>query len=137
MIDKQVKWLIYTVLVGLIPIISRLIASSVVKSDSIPLFSASDLVAFGLVLHISNINEIEHINSSTKSWKTVQNGISLAFICFYSVLFCVNIFGEGHPWLIDIHLVKVLTACLCLVSLFLSYTVYYRKSYDATKGEGE
>ncbi len=51
------------------------------------IFNASDFVAFGLILHISNINEIEHFNDNEKSWKTIQNGISIGFISLYSVLF--------------------------------------------------
>ncbi|AFJ43528.1 hypothetical protein [Francisella orientalis] len=69
--NKKIKWLIYTVLVGLIPILSRLIVWLVTKKGSVSLFSPSDFVAFGLVLHISNINEIEHFSGIQKEWKTV------------------------------------------------------------------
>lgn len=83
--SKKIKWLIYTVLVGLIPILSRLIVWVVTKEGSVDLLSPSDFVAFGLVLHISNINEIEHFSGVEREWKTSQNGISIAFIAFYSV----------------------------------------------------
>ena len=62
--NKKIKWLIYTVLVGLIPILSRLLIWLVTKEGTVEMLNASDFVAFGLVLHISNINEIEHISSS-------------------------------------------------------------------------
>jgi len=47
--NKQVKWLIYTVLVGLIPIFLRLMIYFV-TDGSISIFSASDFIAFGIVL---------------------------------------------------------------------------------------
>lgn len=59
--NKKIKWLIYTVLVGLIPIMSRLLVWLVSNKVGIEILNASDFVAFGLVLHISNINEIVSI----------------------------------------------------------------------------
>ncbi len=70
--NRKTKWLIYTVLVGLLPILSRLLVWAVTKEGSINIFSPSDFVAFGLVLHISNINEIEHFTNVEKEWKTAE-----------------------------------------------------------------
>ena len=56
--NKKVKWLIYTVLVGLIPMLSRLLVLTVTQPGVVSLIEASDFIAFGLILHISNINEI-------------------------------------------------------------------------------
>ncbi len=58
--NKKVKWLIYTVLVGLIPILSRFLVWGVTEPGIVSFITASDFIAFGLILHISNINEIEH-----------------------------------------------------------------------------
>jgi hypothetical protein len=125
--QKKAKWLIYTVMVGLIPIVSRLFAWFLTSKGIVKIFSASDFVAFGLILHISNINEIENVQSLDPTWRTIQNGISIVFICFYSVLYAFNLISEGSP------IVKssVLTGCsalLSLVSFVLSYTVYDRLS---------
>ena len=125
--QKKAKWIIYTVLVGLIPIFSRLFAWFLTNENIVKVFSASDFVAFGLILHISNINEIENTQNLDPSWRTVQNGISIVFICFYSVLYTFNLISEGSP----IVKASVLTGCsalLSLVSFFLSYTVYDRLS---------
>lgn len=121
--NKKTKWLIYTVLVGLIPILSRLIAWAVTKEGSIDLFSASDFVAFGLILHISNINEIEHLSGADQEWKTSQNGISITFIAFYSVLFALTLVGEA---IVDVQAIKICTITLSAVSLLISYSVYDR-----------
>lgn len=94
MTNNKTKWLAYTVLVGLIPIISRVFVWITANSESMQLLAAPDFVAFGLVLHISNINELEHISSEqNKGWKTIQNGISLTFVALYSVLYAVLLFG--------------------------------------------
>ncbi|MBN5142305.1 hypothetical protein JY471_07195 [Stenotrophomonas maltophilia] len=130
---KKVKWLIYTVLVGLIPVLSRLMVWSVTSPGSVALISSSDFVAFGLVLHISNINEIEHFSGVDREWKTIQNGTSIAFIALYSVLFALTIIGGG---LIDGAAMNVCTLILSMVSFLISYSVYDRISrVEAVVGE--
>ncbi|ENO8810991.1 hypothetical protein KFZ67_08015 [Photobacterium damselae] len=121
------KWLIYTVVVGLIPILSRLFSWLVTKDNIIPAFSASDFIAFGLVLHISIINEVEHINDLDKSWKTFQNGISISFIAFYSVLYTFTLLAP----LSDVTDPAVITNCaqvLSVVSFLISFSVFDRVS---------
>jgi hypothetical protein len=134
---KSIKWLVYTVLVGLIPILSRLLLWTVTKQGTVELFSAADFVVFGLVLHISNINEIEHLSltkSDDKSWKTVQNGISILFITFYGILFCLTLLSGPTNTFVD---EKIITNCailLSLVSFLLSYSVFYRISRVSAAG---
>lgn len=123
--DRKIKWLIYTVLVGLIPILSRVIAWLVTKEGSVDLLSPSDFVAFGLVLHISNINEIEHFSGIEKEWKTAQNGISIVFIAFYGVLFALTLVGER---IVDVAAITNCAIVLSGVSFLISYSVYDRVS---------
>lgn len=124
---KKVKWLIYTVLVGLIPIMSRLLIWGVTKNGTISPFSATDFIAFGLVLHISNINEIEHFQGE-RSWKTAQNGISIAFIAIYSVLFAMSMLQQGVPGLIEEKIIVCCAFGLAVVSLLISFSVFDRIS---------
>lgn len=124
--DRKIKWLIYTVLVGLIPILSRFGAWLVTKNNSmIDFFSASDFIAFGLVLHISIINEVEHINFTDKTWKTIQNGVSILFIAFYSVLFTFSLFSASGN-IIDINAINKCSVMLAIVSFLISYSVFDR-----------
>ena len=132
--NKKIKWLIYTVLVGLIPILSRLIAWIVTKEGSVNLLSPSDFVSFGLVLHISNINEIEHFSGEEMDWKTAQNGVSIAFIAFYSVLFALTLIGNG---IVDIAAITTCTIVLSLVSFLISYSVYDRISKVNSSESGD
>lgn len=128
MITAKIKWLVYTVLVGLIPIISRMLIWVVLKATTIQIFNTTDFVTFGLVLNISNINEIEHVNEVDKKWKTIQNGISLSFISFFMVLFSVYIISESVPNLVNDQALRTMSMIMSAVSLLLSISVYDRIS---------
>ena len=118
------KWLIYTVFVGLIPVFSRIFVWFVLQNRTMDIFNASDFVAFGLILHISNINAIEHFNDLEKSWKTVQNGISIAFISFYSVLFACSLLGQSNPGLINVQAITYFSIGFNSVSFLISFSVH-------------
>jgi Na+/alanine symporter len=126
--DKKIKWLIYTVIVGMLPILLRLLVWLVDKTKTIEPFSAADFVMFGLVLHISNINEIEHLPRLDKTWKTVQNGVSIVFITIYSVFFALTLLSSINPPLVDQTMILYCSAALNIASLLLSYTIYDRIS---------
>ncbi|WP_157861310.1 hypothetical protein [Rippkaea orientalis] len=127
---KKIKWLIYTVLVGLIPILLRLLIHWVTKEGLVKSVSTSDFISFGLVLHISNINEIEHLMTSDQSWKTIQNGLSITFIAFYSMLFGLTLVSENTTMLIEEQTLQYCTMTLALISLLISCSVYDRISYN-------
>ena len=129
--NKKIKWLIYTVLVGLIPVLSRLLVWSATKSGTISILATSDFIAFGLILHISNINEIEHIADNHKAWKTTQNGTSIVFISLYSVLFALVMLSEGMPTLIDLEAIKACAISLAFISFLISFSVFHRISRSA------
>ena len=132
--NKKTKWLIYTVLVGLIPVVARFFIWFVTKEGSVDLFSASDFIAFGLVLHISNINEIEHYSAKKEQWKTLQIGCSILFIAFYSVLFAVNLIGEI---IVDVEAITKCAIGLSIVSFLISYSVYDKFSKEnSSSSEG-
>ncbi len=90
--------------------------------------NALDFIVLGLVLQISNINEIEHTYDSGKTWKTVHNGFSIILIIFYSALFVFYLLEEPNPQTIDGAAVKTLAMCAALPSIVLSFMVYYRVS---------
>lgn len=128
MSNVKIKWLIYTVLVGLIPVFLRLLIWTVLQNRTMDFLNAADFVAFGLILHISNINEIEHFNDPEKSWKTLHNGISIAFISFYSVLFACSLLGESNPGLINVRSITYFSIGLSFISFLISFIVYDRIS---------
>lgn len=128
MANIKIKWLVYTVLVGLIPVLLRILTWFISQNRTMDLLNAPDFVAFGLILHISNINEIEHFNDSERSWKTIQNGLSIVFILFYGVLFACSLLGQSNPGLINVRAITNISMVLSLVSLGISFSVYHRIS---------
>ncbi len=123
--NKKLKWLIYTVLIGFIPMFARLLLFFVITNrSSQEIVSTSDLVTFGLVLHISNINELEHVRKLEANWKTVQTGTSIFFVCIYSILFAFSLIASSNPGTFDEQSMKIGTSALCVSSLALSYSIY-------------
>lgn len=117
------RWLAYTVLVGLIPILARLFIWLVTKEGSISPFSPQDFIAFGLVLHISNINEIEHLGDREAPWKATHNAISAVFIAIHGVLYCMTLIGGE---LVDESAISNCAGGIALTSLAISYTLFNR-----------
>lgn len=120
--NKKIKWLVYTFFIGLIPVISRMFAWGITKTGTLEFLSATDFISFGLVLHISNINEIEHLEQVDQSWKTTQNGSAIFFISIYSVLFAVSLIGDR---LVEKAAMLYCSIALAFVSSALSYSVYH------------
>ena len=129
MANRIAKWLIYTIAVGFIPALLRMLVWLISQDkSSLDIFNALDFVVLGLVLQISNINEIEHLYDSERTWKTTHNGISVILIIFYSALLVFYLLGESIPESIDESTVKSLAMATAPLSIGLSFLVYYRVS---------
>ena len=126
--NKKIKWLMYTVVVGLIPVVVRLVIWVVSQNRATGFLSATDFVGFGLILHISIINELEHFNDDQGSWKTIHNGTSLAFITVYIALFVLHVIGQSNPGYIDFEILRYIAIGLSVVSVLLGVSVYNRIS---------
>lgn len=61
MISSNNKWLIHTLLVGLIPVLTRLMAWAGTATGKVDPLAAADFIALGLVVHVSILNEMEHL----------------------------------------------------------------------------
>ncbi|MYM95244.1 hypothetical protein [Duganella vulcania] len=119
------KWLAYTVIVGLIPIVARMLTWLVTSSGRVAPFTASDFVAFGLVLHISVFNELEHASIKGAGMKNVLNSISLLFITLYGVLCALNVVAERDPGLVDPSLMFFISAGFSMASMALGVVAFY------------
>lgn len=112
----------YTVALGLLPALLRLMIGLTSPDEDINLLNAVDFIIFGLVLHISNINELEHFTDGEKSWKTIQNGTSLVFVALYCGLYVSHLHGTSG-------LVLLIVAMLMgVLSFLISFAVYNRTS---------
>jgi hypothetical protein len=96
------KWLAYTFLVGLIPALVRLLTWSVAVDGRVQPLFAPDFVTFGLVLHISLINETEYLPTNATTFKTLQNGVSIVFVTLYSALYAVTVICERTSGLLSL-----------------------------------
>jgi hypothetical protein len=118
---KKIRWLIYTVLVGLIPIVSRCFVWMVTNAGTVDPLAAADFVAFGLVLHTATINELDRLSTDNSSWKVVHTGLAVSCVAFYSVLYSIGLVGDK---IVD---QRALTFCATLMALFsflLNYSVF-------------
>jgi hypothetical protein len=129
--NKKIKWLIYTVVIGLIPILARLLISFITEGK-IDYINSSDIIIFGLILHISNINELEHYTKDI-DWKTIQNGMSIVFIILYAILLVAVLFSEIEPNIIKNELINYISIPLSVVSFIISYSIYDRISIQGNK----
>lgn len=125
---KKTKWFICTVLVGLIPVFCRIFVWLADSTDTVSLFTTTDFIVFGLILHISNINQVEHIDKTHDVWKGIINGVSIIFIAFFGVLFAVYLLGEANTSTINIKRVNQSVLGLTIVSFILSFAVFHRLS---------
>jgi len=130
------KWLAYTVLVGLIPILTRFLVWITTKGGVVENFVPADFIAFGLVLHISIINEIEHLSKpKDREWKSIQNGTSVIFIALYSALYSLILIGERNKDLIDNTVLLHSAVSLSFISLILSLAIFHRISNSEARVE--
>jgi hypothetical protein len=122
------KWPTYTFFVGLIPVFTRLPAWSITRTGAVSPLTASDFGSFGLVLHISIINELEHISSVGLDGKTAQNGVSLIAITLYGVLYSITTLGERSVGLVDAAAMLRISMAFAVRSALLSISMVHHLS---------
>jgi len=118
--------LAYTFLVGLMPFLTRALLWTITSPGRVIPVAVSDVAAFGFVLHISMINELEHVPAKHREWSTRQNAMSLVFIALYDVVYTVGMLGEKDKALIDVPLMSVSCLTLVLLSMVVSASVVSR-----------
>lgn len=123
---KKTKWLAYTAGVGILPIGARLLANLLLNVD-IEWFSATDFIAFGFVMHISILNEIEHI-SANENWKTKMNFTSIAFVFVFGLLTLAQLTTEAESTLLNANTLKYCSMIIAVVSFILAHSVLKRLS---------
>jgi hypothetical protein len=121
----KAKWMIYTVLLGLTPVIGRYLIYAV-SSVPAPRFSAGDVISFGLVLVITNINILEH--QDVHPWKTMSIGVSVVLAILFAMLFAAMCFQEVNQNTIDLRMIKIVSVVLSGSCLLFSYAIIDRVS---------
>ena len=122
----KLKWFIYTVLIGLIPVGARFFIVLVIpRADYEILWNETDIASFGLAINISNISVLEH-ESMYRQWKTIVNGFSVILLIFIALVFALSFMKEIEPGLISVVRLKQISFILAVTSFVLSYVVYDR-----------
>lgn len=119
---KAVKWLLFTVLVGLLPVLCRIIVWAITENGFIDLISVGDVAIFGLVVQIAIINDVECFEEGP--FKTASNGFSAITITFYGLLFMIALLERKIPVEPDKFL--YVTIALSAASFLLGASVTYR-----------
>lgn len=125
---KKTKWIIYTVIIGLIPFLIRTFIWLIDKTATIEYWlNETDFIVLGLVLHLTNINELEDRDFEDKIWKTKNIGISVVFIVVFAAILAIVTYADFkvNPD-IDRKTIKCSSIVLALVSFILSYSIYNR-----------
>ena len=133
---RIIRWLIYTVIVGALPILVRVLMYII--SNHVPnavCFSPVDIVFFGLTLNISNINEVNGLKPKrtkkgekdvVSNYKDAFSAISTLLIIFLAIPLGSLYMGE----LTDQTIINQATAfvgaiVLSILSLVFSSIVMY------------
>jgi hypothetical protein len=127
MSDKAVNWITSTCLIGLIPVFLRLCVWFISKSG-IEAIAMSDVVAFGLVLHSSNINEVNSVGGDDTNWRTVHTSLSICFIAVYGLLLYITISPNAN---VDMVRALYFALLLSVVSFVISWTIFFRSAAAA------
>lgn len=108
--------------------LTRLLVWTTAAADSIDPVSTPDLIALGLVFHVSIINELEHLPAALKDWKSIQSGTALLFIALYGALYTLAIIGDNAPGVVDARTVLFMSMSLAFASALIGVTVAIRLS---------
>jgi hypothetical protein len=133
---KRRKWLIYTVLVGLLPTLMKIFIAISDKHGSLTYcINEGDIVLLGLVLNLSNLNELEAVKIEDQQWKGWIFGISIIFIALFSAIYMLSSYAD-YKGIVDYNRVNIKVAAIFLsvVSFFLGLTLYNHQSKNFTNG---
>lgn len=126
MCTVKARWLIFTVVVGLIPALARFLVWGVFRGDDVAVLAQNDWIVFGIVLHVSATNEVSRI-SGDESWKIFNTGVSTVFIVLYGVLLTIDIIMKIVPQVNGGSFLYISMA-MAIASFLMTYAVYDRIS---------
>ena len=120
---------------GLIPFIARLCIFIVLaKKDLYILFDPIDFVILGLVVNITNINELEGKIEIEKEWKTKCIGISIIFIIIYAIFFALSVICSIDKSILDKTSILLASIALAISSIIFGYSIFDRLNKAELKG---
>lgn len=94
-------------------------------------FAATDFIAFGFVMHISILNELEHIQDN-EDWKTKMNFTAIGFVFMFGLLTLAQLMLEAGSMLLNGNTLKYCTMIIAGISFILAHSVFKRISTEVT-----
>lgn len=126
---RSLNWLIYTVGVALIPILFRCLTWSFTTSNLIAPISIADFLLFSLIIQLSIINEISHINDKAHyEWKHNNIGFSTLWIVFITFMLTLTFLSEADPNLVKANVLLWCCIILAITNLIIGCKVYHNLS---------
>lgn len=124
----KARWFLYTIIIGLLPLLIRMMIYFLFRNvKEVYIINEVDIVTFGLVLHLSNINELEGRNKGEKLWRTWNTGISKVMLIILSALLSLAYISDFLPnTAIDKSAIKIMSGILGIASLIFSYSIFHR-----------
>lgn len=123
------KWFINTVIIGLIPIMIRIIIFLFLKDKSWNYLASSiDLIFFGLVLNLTNINELTN-KRDIKNWDSRDHllGVSIVFlVIFASTLGILYLSDQAKIQIVDLDSILLWSIVLAVIAFFVSFAIIYK-----------
>ena len=125
---KKTKWLIYTVIIGMIPFLVRTFIYIFSKSSTWEFWiNEGDIIAFGLALNLTNLNELEDQAHVDKEWKAWKIGLSVVQILIYTSIFAVVNYSDlRNDKDLNRSLLKICSLILAFGTFLFSYSIYNR-----------
>jgi len=85
------------------------------------------MVVFGLVLHLSNINELENKKIIDDKWKQKNSGCSILFIIIFAAFLMFAYLRETLNLIgVNEQSMKIIAGIMCFASFLISYSIFYR-----------
>ena len=125
---KKTKWIIYTLIIGMIPFLIRSFIALIDKTATINFWlNPMDFIVLGLVLNLTNINELEDKTFENQIWKTKKIGFSIISLIIFSAFLAIITYTDfkKNPDINETTL-KICSITLAMISVIFSYSIYNR-----------
>lgn len=128
---RRINWWIYTIVIGALPVIVRFfLYLTVEKLDLDYVFNESDLIAFGLVLCISNLKELESQSGISATFREITKGSQILLIILMSGFLWVNYYTEiDRESDFEAKNIRYCTRFLSFMCFVSSVVIYYHPNF--------
>lgn len=122
---RRIKWLYYTVGVGLVPFLCRIILFLLKKDVSYEyIFNETDILSFSLALQVGTINELADNYAGSDLSKYKNFGASIFFVFGCGLILIVSYIADiAKPDEYNRLMLKICSGVLAFASLFFSYRI--------------